>query len=147
MGPNILATMRKPFCLFRYFLKSYHAKTDSKAQCLEFSLERGGTCSFHFPSCRHLSSSTGSKNRSTFLSPARHTQKIAATFDDEILRFNHRACARPGGFPSARRDLASGQYPPHLRLRSTQCFCPFSSPFTKLSYRIHLSFTILHRTL
>ena len=33
MGPNILAAMRKPLCLFRYFLKSYHEKTDSLAQC------------------------------------------------------------------------------------------------------------------
>ena len=37
MGPNILAAMRKPLCLFRYFLKSYprsyHEKTVSPAQC------------------------------------------------------------------------------------------------------------------
>ena len=28
------------------------------------------------------------------------------------------------------RDLAPGQYPPHLRLRSTACFRPFSAQFS-----------------
>ena len=33
MEPNILATMGKPLCLFRYFSRSYREKTDSPAQC------------------------------------------------------------------------------------------------------------------
>ena len=49
------------------------------------------------------------------------------------------------------RDLASRQYPPHLRLRSTACFRPFSAPFylavvphTTLLYYITQDPIILH---
>ena len=45
------------------------------------------------------------------------------------------------------RGLASGQYPPHLRLRSTACFRPFSAPFPASRHNTYTArLSTLHST-
>ena len=44
MGPNIVATMGKSLCLFRYLSQSYREKADSREQChLALMHENGRT--------------------------------------------------------------------------------------------------------
>ena len=91
-----------------------------------------------------LKISTGPKNRCSFLSPTRRTQTIAQS---SMMR-SRCLTAMPrfaGGVPPDRRGLASGQYPPLFRSRSTPCFCPFTLSFS-IAVTLHShSFTLLHR--
>ena len=65
-----------------------------------------------------------SMNRRSFLLPARRTQIMTLTFDDEIPWLDHRASVRSGD-PTHRSRSRLGTITPHFCPRSNPCFRPY----------------------